>query len=147
MFWCANIYAAAVFASYTQQKTSQEGSDRHSFDTSEDLDFTDNFSLLSHTHQHMQEKAHRLGKFSQQVGQLISKRKTEFMTLNVNAPAPVLLDDQALPSTEPLPINLGSFVKQNRGTDKDIQSRLSKARSAFRESECSLEAITVQHQD
>ena len=123
------------------------GIGRTLFDTLEDLDFPYDLALLSHTHQHMQEKAHRLGKFSQQVGQLISKRKTEFMTLNVNAPAPVLLDDQALPSTEPLPINLGSFVKQNRGTDKDIQSRLSKARSAFRESECSLEAITVQHQD
>ena len=30
----------------------------------------------------------------------ISKRKTEVMTLKVSAPAPVLLDDQALPSAE-----------------------------------------------
>ena len=53
------------------------------------------------------------------------------MTLNVNAPAPVLLDDQALTSTETLTY-LGSVVRQDGGTNKDIQSRLSKARNAFR---------------
>ena len=37
------------------------------FDTLEDLDFTDDLALLSHTHQHMQEKKCRLGKFAQQV--------------------------------------------------------------------------------
>ena len=37
------------------------------FDTLEDLDFADDLALLSHTHQHMQEKKCRLGKFAQQV--------------------------------------------------------------------------------
>ena len=46
------------------------------FYTLEDLDFTDNLALLSHTHQHMQEKTHHLSKFGQQVGLQISKRKT-----------------------------------------------------------------------
>ena len=53
------------------------------------------------------------------------------MTLNVNAPAPVLLDDQALPSTETFTY-LGSVVRQDGSTKVDIQSRLSKARNAFR---------------
>ena len=53
------------------------------------------------------------------------------MTLNVNAPALVLLDDQALASTETFTY-LGSVVKQDGGTKEDIQSRLSKARNAFR---------------
>ena len=53
------------------------------------------------------------------------------MTTNVNAPAPVLLDDQALPSTETFNY-LGSFVRQDGGTKEDIHSRLSKARNAFR---------------
>ena len=61
----------------------------------------------------------------------ISKRKTKVMTLNVNAPAPVLLDDQALPSTETFTY-LGSVVRQDGSTKVDIQSRLSKARNAFR---------------
>ena len=76
----------------------------------EDPDFTDDLALLSHMHKHMQEKTHHLSKFGQQVGLQISKRKTEVMTLNVNAPAPVLLDDQALPSTETFTY-LGSVVR------------------------------------
>ena len=84
------------------------------FDMLEDLDFMDDLALLSHTHQHMQEKTHHLSKFGQQVGLQISKRKTEIMTLNVNAPALVLLDDQTLPSTEKLTY-LGSAVRQDGG--------------------------------
>ena len=53
------------------------------------------------------------------------------MTVNVHAPAPVLLDDQALPSTETFTC-LGSVVRQGGGADEDIQSRLNKARNAFR---------------
>ena len=51
--------------------------------------------------------------------------------MNVNAPAPVSLDDQALPSTETFTYP-GRVVRQDGGTNEDIQSRLSKARNAFR---------------
>ena len=100
------------------------------FDMLEDLDFADDLALLSYTEQHMQEKTCCLSKFGQRVGLQISKRKTEVMTLNVNAPAPVLLDDQALPGTETLAY-LDSVVRQEGGTKEDIQSRLSKGRNAF----------------
>ena len=79
----------------------------------------------------MQEKTHCFSKFGQQVGLQISKRKTKVMTLNENAPALVLLDDQAIPSTETFTY-LGSVVRQDGGTNKDIQSRLNKVRNAFR---------------
>ena len=72
-----------------------------------------------------------LSKFGQQVGLQISMRKMEVMTLNVNAPAPVLHDDQALPSTETFTY-LGSVVRQDGSTKEDIQSRLSEARNTFR---------------
>ena len=49
----------------------------------------------------------------------------------MNAPAPVLLDDHALPSTETFTY-LGSIVRQDGGTKKNIDSRLSKARNAIR---------------
>ena len=55
----------------------------------------------------------------------------EVMTLNMTAPAPVLLDDKALSSTETFTY-LGSVARQDGGTNKDIQSRLSKARNASR---------------
>ena len=51
--------------------------------------------------------------------------------MNVNVPAPVLLDDQTLPGTE-ISIYLGSVVRQDGGTKENIQSRLSKARNAFK---------------
>ena len=101
------------------------------FDTLEDLDFADDVALLSRAHQHMQEKTCHLNKFGQQVGLQISKRIMEVMTLNVNAPAAVLLDDRAPPSTETFTY-LGSIVRQDGGTSEDIQSRLSKSRNAFR---------------
>ena len=47
----------------------------------EDLDFANDLALLSHAHQHMQQKTCHLSKFGQQVGLHISKRKTEVMTL------------------------------------------------------------------
>ena len=51
--------------------------------------------------------------------------------MNVNVPAPVLLDDQALPGTETFTY-LGSVVRQDGSTNEDIQSRLSEARNTFR---------------
>ena len=82
------------------------------FDTLEDLDFADDLALQSHMYQHMQDKTRRLSKFGQQVRPQISKRKTEVMTLNVNTPALVFLDVQALPNTETFTYP-GSVVRQN----------------------------------
>ena len=61
---------------------------------------------------YLQEETHCLSKFGQRVRLQISKKKTEVMTLYVNAPAPVLLVDQALPSTETFTY-LGSVVRQD----------------------------------
>ena len=83
------------------------------------LDHWPDLALLSHAHQHMQEKTQRLSKFGQQVRLQISKRKMEVMTLNMNASAPVLCDDQAFPSTETFTY-LGSTVRQDEGTNEDI---------------------------
>ena len=66
------------------------------FDTLEDLDFAEGLELLSHGHGHVQEKIFRPGKFGEQAGLQISERKTEAMTLNVNARVPVLFDGQAI---------------------------------------------------
>ena len=49
----------------------------------------------------------------------------------MNASKPILLDDQALASTETFTC-VGSVVRQDGGTNEDIHSRLSKARNAFR---------------
>ena len=53
------------------------------FSTLEDLDFADDLALVSHTHDHMQEKTTRLSTFAQQVRLKINQKKTEIMMLNV----------------------------------------------------------------
>ena len=68
------------------------------------------------------------------------------MILNVTAPAPVVLDDQALPSTETFTY-LGGDVRQYGGTNKDVQSRLSQARNAFRSLNTVWRSTKIKRQD
>ena len=101
------------------------------FSTLEDLDFADDLALLSHTHQHMQDKTNRLHNFGQNIGLQISTRKTETMTLNITTPAPIKVNSTDLPQTDRFAY-LGSIIRPVGGTKEDICSRLGKARSAFR---------------
>ena len=102
------------------------------FTTLDDLDFADDLALLSHTHQHIQDKTSRLQTFGQQVGLRISTKKTETMTLNVNTPAPVKVNGANLQQTDKFTY-LGTIIKPEGGTKEDIYSRLGKARNAFKE--------------
>ena len=98
----------------------------------EDLDFADDLTLLSHTHQHKQKKTTRMFcMFAQQVGLKISQKKTEVMMLNVSNPSPVKLNGEDLPTTEEFTY-LGSTVRHDGGAGSDIRNRLNKARNAFR---------------
>ena len=101
------------------------------FSTLEDLDFADDLALLSHTHQHMQEKTSRLSDFAQQIGLKISQKKTEVMTLNISDPLPIQANGEDLPITEEFTY-LGSTVRHDGGAGKDIKNRLNKARNALR---------------
>ena len=102
------------------------------FTSLDDLDFADDLALLSHTHQHIQDKTNRLQTFGQQVGLRISTKKTETMTLNVNTPAPVKVNGANLHQTDKFTY-LGSIIKPEGGTKEDIHSRLGKARNVFKE--------------
>ena len=99
--------------------------------TFEDLDFADDLLLLSHTHQHMQEKTTRLSMFALQVGLKISQKKTEVMMLNASNPSPVKLNGENLPATEEFTY-LGSTVMHDGGAGRDIRNRLNKARDVLR---------------
>ena len=54
--------------------------------TLEDVDFGDDLALVSHTHQHIQEKTTRLSTYAQRVGLKISQKKAEVMLLKVSNP-------------------------------------------------------------
>nr|KAG5700914.1 hypothetical protein BaRGS_012321 [Batillaria attramentaria] len=101
------------------------------FSTLEDLDFADDLALVSHTHQHMQEKTSRLSSFAQQVGLKISHKKAEVMMLNVQNPSTVRVNREDLPTTDEFTY-LGSIVRHDGGADSDIRNRLNKARNSFR---------------
>jgi len=79
----------------------------------------------------MQEETSRLSTYAQQVGPSISLKKTKVMTLNTPNPAPIKVEGEDIPATEQFTY-LGSIVRHDGGADNDIQSRLNKARNAFR---------------
>ena len=96
----------------------------------EDLDFADDIAMLSHTHQHIQEKSSRIEKYAGQIGLKINHKKTEVMSLNTNNPAPIIINGKSLPQTDTFTY-LGSTVRSDGGANTDIKQRLSKARAAF----------------
>lgn len=101
------------------------------FTTLEDLDFADDIVLFSHSHQHIQDKTHRLHEYAGNIGLKINAKKTEVMTLNVNNPQGIKMDNHILPFTNNFTY-LGSIVTTDGGADRDIQQRLAKARAAFK---------------
>ena len=95
------------------------------FSTLEDLD---DLALVSHTHQHMQEKTICLSVFAKQVGLKISRWR-QVMMLNVPNPLPVKVN-RDLPTKEFT--YLGSTVRHDGRAGSDIRNHLNKARNAFR---------------
>ena len=124
-----NITIDWVMRQTTQDKN--RGIRWNLFTILEDLDFADDLALLSHTYSHIQEKTNRLHIYAKQVGLKINKRKTEVMTLNVQNPAPVKVEEDPLPYTDQLTY-LGSTVRHDGGAGSDIINRIGKARNAFR---------------
>ena len=124
-----NITIDWVMRQTTQDKN--RGIRWNLFTNLDDLDFAYDLALLSHTHSHIQEKTNRLHIYAKQVGLKINKRKTEVMTLNVQNPAPVKVEEDPLPYTDQFTY-LGSTVRHDGGAGSDIINRIGKARNAFR---------------
>ena len=61
---------------------------------------------------------------------MISKKKSEVMTLNVENPQRIKVNDEELPITEEFTY-LGSTVTNSGGAVKDIINRIGKARNTF----------------
>ena len=86
-----NITIDWVVRQRTQDKN--RGIHWNLFTNLDDLDFADDLALLSHTHYHIQEKTNRLHIYAKQVGLMINNRNTEVMTLKVQDPAPVKVEE------------------------------------------------------
>ena len=94
------------------------------------LDFADDLTLLSHNHTQMQDKTTRLAETSAGTGLKINKRKTELMKINATARAPVTVGGEPIREVESF-VYLGSVVDKQGGTDRDVSSRIGKARAGF----------------
>ena len=124
-----NITIDLVMRQTTEDKN--RGISWNLFTNLDDLDFADDLAILSRTHSHIQEKTIRLHIYAEQVDLKINKRKTEVITLNVQDPTPVKVEEDPLPYTEQFTY-LGSTVRHDGGTGSDIINRIGKARNAFR---------------
>ena len=98
----------------------------------EDLDFADDIALISTTQLQMPKKTDKLTEISQRLGLTISKIKIRVMRLNCRNIEPIKIQNgDAIKETKYFTY-LGAVVRTERGCDKDMDSRLSKAKAAFR---------------
>ena len=93
-----NININWVMRQTTQDKN--RGIRWNLFTNLDDSNFAGDLALLSHTHSNIREKTNRLHIYAKQVSLKINKRKTEVMTLNVQNPAPVKVEEDPLPYTD-----------------------------------------------
>ena len=96
----------------------------------EDLDYADDLALLSHLEKNMQDKTIRLQQNAASIGLNINIKKTVVMALNCRVPPDIEINGNHLECSSSFTY-LGSTVTFDGGADKDIQSRIGKARGAF----------------
>ena len=125
-----NITIDWVMRQTTQDKN--RGIRWNLFTNLDDLDFADDLALLSHTHSYIQEKTNKPTK---QVGLKINKRTTEVMTLNVQYPARVKVEEDPLTYTDQFTY-LDSTLRHDGGVGSDIINRIGKARKGFGKAKC-----------
>jgi hypothetical protein len=95
----------------------------------EDLDFADDLALLSEIMEHLQIKTTRLEEFAKMVGLRINVGKTKTMHLP-DTDSIIRIEDNPVDKVVDFTY-LGSTISTVDGTNKDVQNRLGKARTAF----------------
>ena len=96
----------------------------------EDLDFADEIAVISSTRQHLQEKTTILNRYTEETCLKINITKTKVMTFNTTLSQPITINHNPVETVDDFTY-LGSVISADNGTKKDINTRLSKARSAF----------------
>jgi hypothetical protein len=96
----------------------------------EDLDYADDFVLLSHNFKDMQTKLDDLVKESQKVGLRVNIAKTKDLRVNNGTTEAFRIGGEAIERVDDF-LYLGSKIDENGGTLLDIQQRINKARGAI----------------
>ena len=117
---------------WIQRKTTREhrGIQWTLFGQIEDLDFADDIAEISSNRQHLQEKTTILNRYAEETGLKINITKTKVMTVNTTLSQPITINHNPVETVDDFTY-LGSVISADNGTKKDINTRLSKARSAF----------------
>ncbi|VDO49490.1 unnamed protein product [Schistosoma margrebowiei] len=97
----------------------------------DDLDFTDDPALLSHTHEHMHTKTVSEAAVSASVGLSIHKRETKVLKFKAENSNPITLDGETLEDVESFTYLVSSSIDEQGGSDADVKARIGKARVAF----------------
>ncbi|VDP71868.1 unnamed protein product [Schistosoma mattheei] len=96
----------------------------------DDLDFTDDLTLLSHTQQQMQEKTNSVAAASAAVGLNIHKGKSKILRYNTGCTNRITLDGEDLEDVK-TSTYLGSIIDEQGGSDADMKARIGKTRAAY----------------
>ena len=96
----------------------------------EDLDYADDIALISSTWTQAQTKLEKLGSNSECTGLKINIAKTKILRLNARRQDPIKISGTEAEDTDSF-VCLGAIVSNLGGAEKDIRSRLGKARRVF----------------
>nr|CAX82477.1 Retrovirus-related Pol polyprotein [Schistosoma japonicum] len=96
----------------------------------DDLDFTDDLTLLSHTQQQMQVKTTKVAATSASIGLNTHKGKSKILKFNSESTDPIELNSQTLEEVDTFTY-LGSIISEQGESDADVRARIGKARAAF----------------
>ncbi|VDP50288.1 unnamed protein product [Schistosoma margrebowiei] len=96
----------------------------------EDLDFTDDLTFLSHTHQQMQVKTNSVAAASQSVGLNIHKGKSNIFRYNTKNTNAITLDEETLEGMETFTY-LGGVIDEQGRSDADLLARIGRTGTAF----------------
>ncbi|VDO86664.1 unnamed protein product [Schistosoma curassoni] len=114
----------------TSRSEGQHGLQWTAQDQLDDLDFTDDLALLSHTQEQMQLKTASVAAVSASVGPNIHKGKTEVLKYNTGNTNPIIPDGETLEDVESFTC-LGSIIDGQGESDADIKARIGKAMATF----------------
>ena len=98
----------------------------------DDLDFTDDIALISHTQRQMQDKTNLVNDLSDSIGLSINSGKSKVLRINTRNEAPTLLRGEALDEVDSFTY-LCSIVTKDGWTEADITDWIGKARAAFKQ--------------
>ncbi|VDO60334.1 unnamed protein product [Schistosoma curassoni] len=91
------------------------------------LDFANDVSLVSHTHEQMQIKTASVAAASASVGFSIHKGKTKVLKFKTEKSNPITLDGETLEDVGSFTY-LGSIIDEQGGSEADLKARIGKAR-------------------